>query len=59
MPCTPEAVQIFRKASVLIAPAMAAGAGGVRLKLLHIYSPLNPKQKQLHEQLNRIIRISS
>ncbi|BAT98445.1 hypothetical protein VIGAN_09210100 [Vigna angularis var. angularis] len=29
MPCTPEAVQILRKASVLIAPAMAAGAGGV------------------------------
>jgi len=39
MPCTPEAVQIFRKASVLIAPAMAAGAGGVRLKSLHTYSP--------------------
>jgi len=29
MPCTPEAVQILRKASILVAPAMAAGAGGV------------------------------
>lgn len=30
MPCTPEAVDVLRKANVLIAPAMAAGAGGVR-----------------------------
>nr|CAN69269.1 hypothetical protein VITISV_043645 [Vitis vinifera] len=29
MPCTPEAVDVLRKANVLIAPAMAAGAGGV------------------------------
>ncbi|XP_057455265.1 uncharacterized protein LOC130746600 isoform X2 [Lotus japonicus] len=29
MPCTPDAVQVLRKANVLIAPAMAAGAGGV------------------------------
>ncbi|CAN8288266.1 unnamed protein product [Cochlearia groenlandica] len=29
MPCTAEAVDIFRKANVLIAPAIAAGAGGV------------------------------
>ncbi|XP_020223444.1 NADP-specific glutamate dehydrogenase isoform X1 [Cajanus cajan] len=29
MPCTPEAIDVLRKASVLIAPAMAAGAGGV------------------------------
>lgn len=29
MPCTPEAVDVFRKANVVIAPAMAAGAGGV------------------------------
>ncbi|KAJ9190300.1 hypothetical protein P3X46_001518 [Hevea brasiliensis] len=29
MPCTPEAVEVLRKANVLIAPAMAAGAGGV------------------------------
>lgn len=30
MPCTPDAVDVLRKANVLIAPAMAAGAGGVR-----------------------------
>ncbi|KAJ1411141.1 hypothetical protein SESBI_21384 [Sesbania bispinosa] len=28
MPCTPEAFDVLRKAGVLIAPAMAAGAGG-------------------------------
>ena len=29
MPCTAEAVDVFRKANVLIAPAIAGGAGGV------------------------------
>ncbi|KZV58813.1 NADP-specific glutamate dehydrogenase-like [Dorcoceras hygrometricum] len=29
MPCTPEAVDILRKANVLVAPSIAAGAGGV------------------------------
>ncbi|XP_065866495.1 uncharacterized protein [Euphorbia lathyris] len=29
MPCTPEAVDVLKKANVLIAPAVAAGAGGV------------------------------
>ncbi|KAH9608841.1 hypothetical protein KSS87_004219 [Heliosperma pusillum] len=29
MPCTPEAVDIIRKANIVIAPAMAAGVGGV------------------------------
>ena len=29
MPCTSEAVDVLRKANVLIAPAIAAGAGGV------------------------------
>lgn len=29
MPCTPEAVDVLRKASVLVAPSMAAGVGGV------------------------------
>ncbi|KAJ4850042.1 hypothetical protein Tsubulata_037742 [Turnera subulata] len=29
MPCTPEAVDVLRKANVLIAPSVAAGAGGV------------------------------
>ncbi|KAL5728864.1 glutamate dehydrogenase (NADP(+)) [Ranunculus cassubicifolius] len=29
MPCTPQAIDVLRKANVLIAPASAAGAGGV------------------------------
>ncbi|KAI3463280.1 hypothetical protein Pfo_019943 [Paulownia fortunei] len=29
MPCTPEAVDVLRKANVLVAPSMAAGLGGV------------------------------
>jgi len=33
MPCTTDAVQVLRKANVLVAPAMAAGAGGVRCLL--------------------------
>lgn len=33
MPCNTDAVQVLRKANVLVAPAMAAGAGGVRCLL--------------------------
>ncbi|XP_051135285.1 uncharacterized protein LOC127254293 isoform X2 [Andrographis paniculata] len=29
MPCTPEAIDVLRKANVLVAPSMAAGVGGV------------------------------
>ncbi|KAL6568224.1 hypothetical protein OROHE_003908 [Orobanche hederae] len=29
MPCTPEAVDVLRKADILVAPSMAAGVGGV------------------------------
>ncbi|CAA2995657.1 NADP-specific glutamate dehydrogenase isoform X1 [Olea europaea subsp. europaea] len=29
MPCTPEAVDVLRRANVLVAPSMAAGVGGV------------------------------
>ena len=36
MPCTAEAVDVFRKANVLIAPAIAAGAGGVSSSLTHL-----------------------
>lgn len=38
MPCTPEAVDVMRKANVLIAPAMAAGAGGVRCLVYIFYN---------------------
>lgn len=36
MPCTPEAVEVLRKANVLMAPAMAAGAGGVDFHNHHL-----------------------
>lgn len=29
MPCTPQAIDVLRKAKVLVAPAKAASAGGV------------------------------
>lgn len=41
MPCTPQAIDVLRKAKVLVAPAKAAGAGGVavgELELNHEYN---------------------
>ncbi|KAL6005986.1 hypothetical protein ACLOJK_040031 [Asimina triloba] len=41
MPCTPQAIDVLRKAKVLIAPAKAASAGGVavgELELNHEYN---------------------
>lgn len=35
MACTPEAVEVLRKSNVLLAPAVAAGAGGVDFHNLH------------------------
>lgn len=35
MPCTAEAVDILRKANVLVAPSMAAGVGGVGSSVLN------------------------
>lgn len=37
MPCTPEAVAVLRKDNVLIAPAIAAGSGGVKLIFLNLF----------------------
>lgn len=37
MPCTAEAADVLKKANVLIAPAMAAGAGGVSWFIWHIF----------------------
>lgn len=34
MPCTAEAVDVLRKANVLVAPSMAAGVGGVGSSVL-------------------------
>ena len=36
MPCTPEAVEVFRKAGLLFAPAKAANAGGVAVSALEM-----------------------
>jgi len=36
MPCTPEAVGMFRKAGVLFAPGKAANAGGVATSALEM-----------------------
>ena len=36
MPCTPEAIDVLRKANVLTAPSVAAGAGGVRPRSLNM-----------------------
>lgn len=36
MPCTPEAVEVFKKNSVLLGPAKAANAGGVAVSALEM-----------------------
>ncbi|KAF3509914.1 hypothetical protein F2Q69_00009991 [Brassica cretica] len=44
MPCTAEAVHVFRKANVLIAPAIAAGAGGVAAGEIEVLRESNSMQ---------------
>lgn len=44
MPCTPEAVDVLRKANVVIAPAMAAGAGGIAAGELELNHEFNIMQ---------------
>ncbi|XP_048492654.1 uncharacterized protein LOC125493384 [Beta vulgaris subsp. vulgaris] len=44
MPCTPEAVDVLRKANVVVAPAMAAGAGGVAAGELELNHEFNLMQ---------------
>ncbi|CAJ1951013.1 unnamed protein product [Sphenostylis stenocarpa] len=59
MPCTPEAVQILRKASVLIAPAMAAGAGGVvagELELNHECSLMHWSPEDFESKLQEAMK---
>ncbi|XP_052724546.1 uncharacterized protein LOC108320593 isoform X3 [Vigna angularis] len=59
MPCTPDAVQIFRKASVLIAPAMAAGAGGVvagELELNHECSLMHWSPEDFESKLQEAMK---
>ncbi|KAI3874192.1 hypothetical protein MKW92_053586 [Papaver armeniacum] len=44
MPCTPQAVDVLRKANVLVAPAKAAGAGGVAAGELELNQECNAIQ---------------
>ncbi|MCL7043935.1 hypothetical protein MKW94_015114 [Papaver nudicaule] len=41
MPCTPQAIDVLRKANVLVAPAKAAGAGGVAAGELELNQECN------------------
>lgn len=60
MPCTPEAVDILKKANVLMAPAVAAGAGGVRASPHHLvnhymHSASAISKKEINENTRRIL----
>ncbi|XP_057414809.1 uncharacterized protein LOC130709455 [Lotus japonicus] len=59
MPCTPEAVDVLRKANVLVAPAMAAGAGGVvagELELNHECSLMHWSPEDFESKLQEAMK---
>ncbi|CAI8608043.1 unnamed protein product [Vicia faba] len=59
MPCTPDAVLVLRKANVLVAPAMAAGAGGVvagELELNHECSLMNWSPEDFESKLQEAMK---
>ena len=59
MPCTPEAIKAFEEASVILAPAKAANAGGVAVSNLEVQQNANWQQwkpKQVDEQLQTIMK---
>ncbi|EXB34856.1 NADP-specific glutamate dehydrogenase [Morus notabilis] len=59
MPCTPEAVDVLRKANVLIAPSMAAGAGGVvagELELNHECNSMNWSPEDFESKLQEAMK---
>ncbi|KAM3747412.1 hypothetical protein ACB098_05G032500 [Castanea mollissima] len=59
MPCTPEAVDVLRKANILIAPAMAAGAGGVvagELELNHECNLIHWSPEDFESKLQNTFR---
>ncbi|KAK4590966.1 hypothetical protein RGQ29_021244 [Quercus rubra] len=59
MPCTPEAVDVLRKANILIAPAMAAGAGGVvagELELNHECNLIHWSPEDFESKLQEAIK---
>ncbi|XP_008797874.1 NADP-specific glutamate dehydrogenase isoform X2 [Phoenix dactylifera] len=54
MPCTPQAIDVLRKAKVLVAPAMAASAGGVavgELELNHEYNLMQWSAEEFETKL--------
>ncbi|PRQ51262.1 putative glutamate dehydrogenase (NADP(+)) [Rosa chinensis] len=59
MPCTPEAVDVLRKSNVLIAPAVAAGAGGVvagEFELNHECNSVNWSPQDFESKLQEAIK---
>ena len=58
MPCTPEAVGVFRKAGTLFAPAKAANAGGVAVSALEMRQNASLESwsfKRVDEELQNIM----
>ncbi|KHN27845.1 hypothetical protein glysoja_032993 [Glycine soja] len=55
MPFTPEAVQILRKASVLIASAMAAGVVAGELELNHECSLMHWSPEDFESKLQVVL----
>ncbi|GMH22064.1 hypothetical protein Nepgr_023907 [Nepenthes gracilis] len=59
MPCTPEAVDVLRKANVLVVPAMAAGAGGVaagELELNHEFNLMQWSPEDFESKLQEAMK---
>lgn len=58
MPCTPEAVTVFREAGVLFGPAKAANAGGVAVSALEMRQNASLETwsfREVDEELQRIM----
>ncbi|GAB2250088.1 hypothetical protein Droror1_Dr00013447 [Drosera rotundifolia] len=59
MPCTPEAVDVLRKANVIVAPAMAAGVGGVaagELELNHVFNIMQWSPEDFESKLQEAMK---
>lgn len=59
MPCTPEAVAVFREAKILYGPGKAANAGGVAVSGLEMFQNsgcMRRSRQDVDEQLQRIMR---
>ncbi|WP_309398341.1 NADP-specific glutamate dehydrogenase [Cerasicoccus maritimus] len=58
MPCTPEAIEVFREAGILYGPAKAANAGGVAVSALEMQQNAGLERwtfQQVDEELQRIM----